>query len=215
MNDNFIRTGFMEGVGYIFSNFFEYFKLFLFTIINGLIILISSKIPYFGELIVVILNILTLAFIPYGITLIVCDIKIDFSIYQKYINFLSVGIKKEVLMQFLKLILILGSMIIIVAVIVGVIFNQRASLIETISLIFSILVLLIVLMAFMTIKIITTLYLKLICSIYEDDNLEFYQNNLKKYRYIFLWNFVPIINIVSLYVICTIFSKDIKKYFDL
>lgn len=67
----------------------------------------------------------------------------------------------------------------------------------------------------MTIKIITTLYLKLICSIYEDDNLEFYQNNLKKYRYIFLWNFVPIINIVSLYVICTIFSKDIKKYFDL
>lgn len=215
MNDNFIRTGFMEAVVYIFSNFLEYFKLFLFTIVNGFIISIFGKIPFIGGLIALVLDIIALAFIPYGVTLSVCDLKIDFSIYQKYIDFLKVGIKREVLKQFLKLILTLMLLVIIIALIMGMIFTRKVSSLETIYILFIILILLLLLISFMVIKIITTLYLKLICSIYEDDSLEFYKNEFKKYKYIFLWNFLPIINIISLYAICTVFSRDVKTYFDL
>ena len=157
--DNFVRTGFMEAVSYIFSHFLEYFKLFLMTILNIFIIYLLSKIPYLGFIIAFILNIITIAFIPYGVTLIVCDIKIDFSIYQKFFNFLRIASMKEVMM--------------------------------------------------------TTLQLKLISTIYEDDDLEFYHNEAGKYNCIFLWKFVPIINLISSYVICTVFARDIKRYFDL
>ena len=213
--DNFVRTGFMEAVSYIFSHFLEYFKLFLMTILNIFIIYLLSKIPYLGFIIAFILNIITIAFIPYGVTLIVCDIKIDFSIYQKFFNFLRIASMKEVIKQYLKLILVCVLIILAVDFVSGTIIHENGNSLSSLWIIMLIAILTVPIFGIVSVKMMTTLQLKLISTIYEDDDLEFYHNEAGKYNCIFLWKFVPIINLISSYVICTVFARDIKRYFDL
>lgn len=213
--DNFVRTGFMEGVGYIFSHFLEYLKLFLLTLINSYIIGLLFIIPYLGPIIAFILGIIMIAFIPYGVTLIVCDIKVGFSIYQNFFNFLSVASIKEVVKQYLKLILVFVLIILAIAFVVGVVLYKKGDSLSSLGIVILLALLTIPILSIVSVKMMTTLQLKLISTIYEDDDLEFYHNEAGKYNCMFLWNFVPIINFISLYAICTVFARDIKRYFDL
>lgn len=215
MENNFVRTGFFDGVSYIFGHFFEYFKLFLFTILNSFVISMIGKIPYLGVIFAFIFGILLIAFIPYGVTLIVCEIKIDFSIYEKFINFIANGTKKEVIMQYLKLIVFIIIAVLTVAIISYMVLKGGSGSFESLAGVGLIAIILIFVIFIASIKMMTTLYMKLISSIYEDDELEFYKTQASKYSCMFLWNLVPIINLISLYTICTVFARDIKSYFDL
>lgn len=217
MGENFIRTGFFDGISFIFSHFIEYLKLFLMTILNTFVISLISVIPIIGWIIGAVLGILTIAFVPYGVTSIVCDVTIGFDIYKDFLDFLSVGIKNFVVIQYLKLILVAFVVIIFMGIfgVSGVYFTLRSGDLTTGFIFIFVMIFLILTCALMSLKMTTTLQLKIVSSIYQDYDLIFFNDKCSEYRYMFLWILVPIINLIAAFVIPTIFAIDIKEYFEL
>ena len=62
---------------------------------------------------------------------------------------------------------------------------------------------------------IVTLTFLIVSIIYEDYDTQFFISQKGQYKFMFLWVYVPIINIISAYVFATIFATDIKNYYDL
>lgn len=217
MVENFERSGFFEGVSFIFSEFFEYFKLFMLTVLNTFLISIIGVVPIIGTIASIVLMIVSLAFVPYGVTSIVCDVKIDFSIYKNFFDFLSVGVKKPIILQYLKIVLVVILIVLLVIFFVGyaAVGIGYSSSMSQLAFILLISIALIFSLSFVVVKMTTTLFMKIISAIYEDDDMKFHKDHASKYNCIFLWNYVPILNLISLYAICTVFAKDIKKYFEL
>jgi len=221
MNNNFVSTGFFEGVSYIFSHFFEFFKLFMFTILNSLVMALLGKVPFIGWILSMILGVLIIGFIPYGVTTIVCDIKIDFEIYPNYMNFLSTGIKSSVILQYLKIIF-LGVFVVLgislfTGLGIGVLYGVNNSNMAQGVLMILILgiIAFVIFSCFAEVKMMVTLWIKIISCVYEDYELVFWNQNKSCYKMIFVWMFVHIINLIAFYAICSVIAIDIKSYYKL
>ena len=213
MERTFERTKFFDGVSYLFSRFFEYFKLFLMTILNTIAITIIGLVPFIGWIASLILSVLTIMFIPFGVVDIVCGIKIDFTIYQDFFDFLPRAFSKPVIIQVVKILLIGVAVILIYFILIAGSFgsnNLNAVVVSSLSIIPLVLIALIA-----ETKMMVTLTLLIISMVYEDYEVEFYNTQKGQYKCMFLWVYVPIINIIATYVFATIFAKDIKEYYEL
>jgi len=213
------KTSFFDGISYVFSHFVEYLKLFLLGCLNSLVITMVGAVPFVGWIISIVLTILNIAFVPYGVTSIVCDVPIDFKIYNNFFNFLSVGVRKAVILQIVKIVCVCILMFLLVGVMfvgsIGMLrdmYNDSTGL-ATILLLLSIIIFIVCL--FMMVKMTVTLTLKIVASVYEDYDMEFYRERHSYYRCMFLWFYVPILNLIALYSIATVFAIDIKNYFEL
>ena len=217
MEETYRRTGFLKGISFIFSHFIEYLKLFLMTILNTFIISLVGVIPIVGWIIALVLGLLTTAFVPYGVTSIVCGVSIGFDIYKDFFDFLSVGIKNFIIMQYLKILIVIIVITISLGVFgaMGIFFFLRSGDLATgFGFVFVIIILLLA-CSLGILKMTTTLQLKIVSSIYQDYDLIFFNDKCSEYRYMFLWMLVPIINLIAAFVIPTIFAIDIKEYFEL
>lgn len=213
MEEVFERTKFLDGISYVFNHFFEYFKLFLFTILNTIAISIISIVPFVGWIASLILSVITIMFIPFCVVNIVCGIKIDFSIYSDFFDFLPRAFSKPVIIQILKIVLIGAAVVIVYLILVAD--SISVNNLETIIVSFLAIIPLIIIAFIAETKMIVTLTFLIVSIIYEDYDTQFFISQKGQYKFMFLWVYVPIINIISAYVFATIFATDIKNYYDL
>jgi len=68
---------------------------------------------------------------------------------------------------------------------------------------------------FAEVKMMVTLWIKIISCVYEDYELVFWNQNKSCYKMIFVWMFVHIINLIAFYAICSVIAIDIKSYYKL
>lgn len=213
MEKTFNRTKFFDGIAFLFNQFFEYFKLFLLTILNTIAISIIGIVPFVGWIASLVLSILTIMFIPFGVVNIVCGIKINFHIYSDFFDFLPRAFTKPIIMQLIKMILV-GVAAVAICVIFFVGSFAKGNLDMILGSLISV-VPLIMIVLIMETKMTVTLNLLIVSIIYEDYDIQFFHAQKNQYKCMFLWLYVPLINLIAAYVFATIFAIDVKDYYEL
>lgn len=207
---------FFEATSKLFNNIAEYFKIFIAEILLSVIIGLFMYVPFLGWIIALFISYISLFILPLGIYKVSYENRIDISDLLKESYNLAIhpmNITKEIL----KLVVVGVGFIICLTCFISAVFialftaginTEIIPLFVFVNLLFMICIC--ILFSLATQKFYLNLEYKIAAGLFGEKKSMYGEKNSNKYKYDFLWCFIPIINIWAKYAILIRFIDDCK-----